>query len=209
MNVKQSAVAALVGGAIAFIPPAPAAALTLPSTGAVVPPAPAPIGPVALPIPATSPVGADPVKKTTEERLDEIQRDLKRLTELLDGRRDETGTKLPSDPGVVEELKRLKDKIAALEKQLNDKTTALRPSTGGTPAVDALAGKGTVRVVNDYPVEITIVVNERSHRIAPNTKLDIPVPVGDFSYQLLSAGSNLTPVKSVIKEKEVVTLRIK
>jgi hypothetical protein len=52
-------------------------------------------------------------------------------------------------------------------------------------------------------------VNSTSFTVAPGTKLDIPVPVGEFTYQLLNAGANLTPTRSPVKEKEVVTLRIK
>ena len=75
------------------------------------------------------------------------------------------------------------------------------------PTVDPKAGKGTVRVVNEYPVQISIVVNGTSYRVAPSKTLDIDVPAGDFTYQLLEAGAAST--KSVIREKETVTLRIK
>ena len=219
MTLKPSAIAAVIGGALAFAPAPPAQALTVsPGAVAAVPPPPMPIGPATTPFAATSPVAADPVKdKTTDERLGEIQRDLRRLTELLNGRKDETGTTLPSDVGLVEEMKRLRDKVDGLQKQLDvlKNSTSLRPATTPaptpttSPAADTLVGRGTVRVVNDYPVEITIVVNNNSYRVAANTKLDVTVPTGEFSYQLISSGANLTPTKSVIKEKEVVTLRIK
>jgi hypothetical protein len=171
--------------------------------------------------------------KTTDEKLADIQRTLARLTELLDGKKDETGTRLPSDPGVVEQLKDLKNKVAALEAQLNGpKSISQRPPVGGTtpgagssipgipnpmpgatgspaPAVPAVTGTGTVRVVNEYPVEITMVVNGRSYRVAPNATQDISTPAGDFSYQLLSGSTALAPTRSTIRDREVVTLRIK
>ncbi|MDB5308771.1 MAG: hypothetical protein JWO38_2973 [Gemmataceae bacterium] len=187
MNLKQSAIAAAIGGALAFAPATPA---------------------VAFPIPAkpTSPVAADPPKeKTVEERLKDIDTKLSRLTELMDGKKDRDGFPLPSDPGLLAEVRRLKDDVASLDKQLKE----MKSSTSLRPAADPMTGKGTVRVVNDYPVEIRIAVNNTTYTVAPNTKLDIPVPVGEFSYQLLNAGANLTPTRSPIKEKEVVTLRIK
>lgn len=200
MTLKQATMASVIGSALALLPAAPAAALPLP---------PKPMTP-ALTVPAL----ADPPAKTTEEKLADAQKEIKRLTELLEGRKDLDGKPSPIDVGAVEEIKRLKDRIflldgkmAALERQLEDmkkSTTSLKP----TPA-DPMAGKGIVRIENDYAVEISIVVNSTSYRVPANTKLDVTVPVGDFTYQLLNSGTNLAPVKSPIKEKEVVRLRIK
>jgi hypothetical protein len=166
--------------------------------------------PVAPTIPVPGAIAADgqPDLKTVNDKLDEIQKQLKTISELLNGKKDANGFPLPSDPGIVAELKTLKDRLAAIDAELNKmKTqTSLRPpSSPSTP--DPRAGKGTVRVVNEYPVQISIVVNGTSYRVAPNKTMDIDVPAGEFSYQLLEAGSGST--KSVIKEKETVTLRIK
>jgi hypothetical protein len=180
-SLRQTAVAAVIGGALAFTPAkAPG-------------------------LPFTTSTAAELQKKTVEEQLDEINKKLNRLTELLDGRRDEKGFPLPSDPGLVAELRTLKDKVADLEKQINQlkASTSLRPGT----TTDLMAGKGTVRVVNEYPVEVSIVVNQNSYRVAPNTKLDVTVPAGEFTYQLLQSGAAVT--RSAIKEKETVTLRIR
>ena len=201
MNKKQATLATVIGGALAMV--SPAAALPLKPFNAGIPMR-------ALP---AKPVAADPTTKSVEEKLADAQKEIKRLAELVDGRKDTDGKVSPVDVGAVEEVKRLKDKvflqgekITALELQLN----ALKLSTSLKPSiVDPMAGKGTVRVVNEYPVEITIVVNNTSYRVAPTTKLDIPVPAGDFSYQLLNSGIAATPVKSTIEEKKFVTLRIK
>ncbi len=45
---------------------------------------------------------------------------------------------------------------------------------------------GTVKIINEYPVEIPIIVNTTSYRVAPNKVLDVEVPAGDFSYQLIT-----------------------
>ena len=64
-----------------------------------------------------------------------------------------------------------------------------------------------VRVVNDYPIQISMVINGISHKIPPSMALDFDVQAGEFNYQLLESGA--APTKSYIKEKETVTLRIK
>ncbi len=62
-------------------------------------------------------------------------------------------------------------------------------------------------VVNEYQREISMVINDKSYRIAPASKIEVEVPAGDFAYQLLESGAATT--RSVIKDKETVTLRIK
>jgi hypothetical protein len=200
MTFKSAAAAAVLGGALVM----PQTKADAPATGGA----------------AEAQTNKD-VAKTTDEKLADIHKDLRRLTELLDGRKDETGARLPSDPGLLQQVRDLKDKVAALERQMNDlKSTSLRPPAGTVPGVPnpmpggvtpapAPAAQGTVRVVNEYPVEITMVVNGRSHRVAPNATVDVPVAVGDFSYQLLSGSTALAPTRSTIRASEVVTLRIK
>jgi hypothetical protein len=154
--------------------------------------------------------------KTSNEKLADIQEQLRLLNETLNGKRDKDGNPFPI-PGLVGQVKELKDKLSLLEAEVNKlKTnTSLRPTTPtptnpmspSTPVVDPKAGKGTVRVVNEYPVLISIVVNGTSYRVAPTKSLDIDVHAGEFTYQLLESGAAAT--RSVIKEKETVTLRIK
>ena len=142
-------------------------------------------------------------------KLGDIQKDLKQLTELLNGRRDKDGIADGTSPGLVADIKAISDRLAKVEEALNKmrgQSSSFRPSVPNTIA-DPKAGKGTVRVVNEYPVQISIVVNGTSYRVAPSKTLDVDVAAGEFSYQLLESGAAST--KSVIKEKETVTLRIK
>jgi hypothetical protein len=138
------------------------------------------------------------------EKIADLERQVKKLTELLTGKKDDQGP-IPTEPGAVAEVARLKDRVKTLE----DEIKALRAQTSLKPSVTAPEAKpkGTVKVVNEYPVEISIVVNDKSYRVAPNTKIDVEVPAGEFTYQLLQAGAAVT--RSTIKEKETVTLRIK
>lgn len=203
--LTRSAAAAVLGGML-LTPATPVKA-----EAPVVPITSAPVVPV-IPIQADDKTDAAELKKQLEEsnrKLTTIQDQLRQLTELLNGKKDEKGFPLPSDPGLVSSMKELKDRLAQIEKDLAayKSQTSLRPTTPANPIVEPKATKGTVRVVNEYPVQISIVVNGTSYRVAPSKALDVDVPAGEFSYQLLESGGAVT--KSTIKEKETVTLRIK
>lgn len=183
-TLKQTTLAAVIGGTLAFAPAKPANAFPVP-------------------------VGVEQKEKTLEEKVADLQKDTKRILELLEGRKDESGFPIPTSPGLAAELRKLKDDVAALDaklKEIEKNSTSLRPANPATPA-PATTPRGTVRVVNDYPVMISILVNGTSHRIEPQKSLDIGVPAGEFTYQLLQSGA--AAVKSPIKDKEVVTLRVK
>lgn len=204
LNLKHAAAVAVLGGAMLGAEQARSAALvpSLPPVNPVVPMVPA------APVNADDKETTDKLKKdldTANDKIKTLEKQVAKLTELLTGKRDSDGTVLPSDPGAVEEIKRLRNRIADLEGEIK----TLRTQTVQKPAIvtPEAKPKGVVRVVNEYPVEISMVINDKSHRIAPNTKLDVEVPAGDFSYQLLQSGAPAT--RSVIKDKETVTLRIK
>ncbi|MBM3983292.1 MAG: hypothetical protein FJ304_24070 [Planctomycetes bacterium] len=142
--------------------------------------------------------------EASNKKVEDLEKQVKKLTELLTGKKDELGLPAnPNEPGAVADVKAMKDKIAALEKELGElkKQTVLKP-----PAQD-IKPKGIVRVVNEYPVEITMLINDKTYRVAAGSKLEVEVPAGEFTYQLLQSGQPAT--KSVIKDKEPVTLRIK
>lgn len=199
VNVLNQSVAAAVIGGMLFAPAGPASAappLTIPLTS---------------PIDEKSDIAEMKTKlEAANTKLEQIQKDLKQLTELLNGRRDKEGFPIPTSPGLLADIKAISDRLAKVEEDLSKMkgtSSSLRPGTPPVTPVDPKAGKGTVRVVNEYPVQISIVVNGTSYRVAPSKSLDIDVPAGDFNYQLLESGAAST--KSSIKEKETVTLRIK
>lgn len=148
---------------------------------------------------------------TANQKLTDIQAELKKLTELLNGKKDEKGFTLPSDPGVVAQIKSLKDKLEQIDKDLTNfksqTSSSLRMQAPVNPIVDPRTGKGIVRIVNDYPVQISMVINGFSYQVPPSQVRDVDVPMGDFTYQLVQSGA--APKTSFIKEKETVTLRIK
>jgi hypothetical protein len=195
LNLSTTAAFAVLGGALFAAEKASALPVVPPLSG--------------VPVPGTLVRAADPdVEKlktdlsAANKKIEDLEKQVRKLTELLSGKRDELGLRVESDPGAVEEIKRLKDRIAALEADLKKSQTALRPAV--TPEVKP---KGIVKVVNEYPVEISMVINEKSYRVAPNTKIEVEVAAGEFTYQLLQSGAAAT--RSAIKDKETVTLRIK
>jgi hypothetical protein len=158
---------------------------------------------------------SDVNKKLTDiqkdlQKLTDIQKDLQRMTETLYGKKDSQGYIIPSDPGIVEQFRALKDKLAIIEKDITDlknkTSTSLKP-TIVTPVPEIKTGRGTVRIVNEYPIQISMVVNGTSYQVQPSKAVDVEVTAGDFSYQLLQSGAAVT--HSYIKDKETVTLRIK
>lgn len=190
-NFKYAAALAIVGGAMLSAEQARAA-----------------LPPVVPIVQVKADPDTDKIKRdldTANDKIKALEKQVAKLTELLTGKKDFDGSVLPSDPGAVEEVKRLKNRIAELDTELK----ALKTQTALKPAVAPPEAKpeGTVKVVNEYPVEISMVINDKSHRIPPNTKIEVKVPAGDFSYQLLQSGAATT--RSVIKDKETVTLRIK
>jgi hypothetical protein len=150
----------------------------------------------------------------TNEKLATIQKQLASLTEMINGKKDPAG--LNNDPGILYEIKKLKERLEIIERDLtkfnNQTSSSLRPPASANPINPIIEPKpvalGTLRIVNDYPVEISMVINgEQSYKIGPAKAVDIRVPAGDFTYQLVQSGA--PPTRSFIKDKEMVTLRIK
>ncbi len=110
---------------------------------------------------------------------------------------------------------KLEAAMARLEKKLNEleTTTAQKPEVASKPMPGPSTGsaivgaKATVRIVNEYPVPISMMVNGSSHRVEPSASKSVDVPAGAYTYELLHAGSQATT--ATIKENDSVTLRIK
>ena len=144
----------------------------------------------------------DDIKKLQEFRKD--------LEDTVYGSKDGAAGKKDGLYAKITELeatiKKLNTDLAAMDAKLKDaaaKTTAAY--TPGATIPPATAAK--VRIVNDYPVEISMIVNRKSYRLNAGETKEVEVPPGSYTYELLSAGS--TPVTSTIKDAETVTLRVR
>lgn len=150
------------------------------------------------------------LKTTLNGLKDEVNR-LKSVTKDADeavfGKKDGKGT--GADIGLLarfakmeEDLKRLDDLLKKIDARLND--MAKTSTSGFGPTAPA---KSVVRIVNDYPTEMTLILNRASYRLAPGEVKSVDVPPGAYTYELLVPGGQ--PVNSSLKEGETVTLRIK
>ena len=110
--------------------------------------------------------------------------------------------------GLLKKMTRLEETLAAVDKKLQLLDTKLSASTrtasSSPESAKAIVETGSVKIVNDYEVEISIVVNGKAFRIEPKETKNIDVPVGSLKYQLLGSGSSETT--RTVKDKEIVTL---
>jgi hypothetical protein len=102
-----------------------------------------------------------------------------------------------------DELDKMAAKVKDLEGQLAQKSvSAKQPVESTTP------GKGMVKLVNEYNVKVSMIVNGTSYPLAVNEVKTIEVPEGKLKYELVEFPNAMTKETS-IKEGETVTLRIK
>ncbi len=140
------------------------------------------------------------LKKDLEKAQRDAQRDLQdqlygkqvdgRTIDGVYGRLDKRIT------NVEESLKRIEDQLSKLSKSTSSFTPQGPTST-----------HGYVRIVNSYPVDVSIMLNGKSYRMTPDEVRTVEVPVGSYTYELLGSGSPATT--STVRNNETVTLRIR
>ena len=143
-------------------------------------------------------------KRTVDEKLTDIEKKLDALTTAVMGKRTSDGT--VAEKGLTDTLKSLNADLAALRTEIE----AMKKSTSfrAPAAADAMAGKGTVRIENRYPVEVTVTLNGVNRRVDAGATAEYVVPAGDFTYTLLS-GLDAVQKSGTVAEKQVATLRVK
>ena len=126
---------------------------------------------------------AEDIKKLND-KLDALT---KTVNDLKDGMKSETVREKVNT--VDSKIDQLDQDIQAIKKDLRDlkrrvgdgTTTALRPEYDST----TFRGQGRVRLINDFPEEMSVLLNGRSYRLLPGQERQVAVPPGDFSYQVL------------------------
>jgi outer membrane murein-binding lipoprotein Lpp len=126
---------------------------------------------------------ADDIKKLND-KLDALAKSVQDLKDgaKTDGVREKVAT-------VDSKIDQLDQDIQAIKKDLRDlkrkvdggSTTALRPEYDST----TFRGQGRVRLINDFPEEMSVIVNGRSYRLLPGQERLVAVPPGEFTYQVL------------------------
>lgn len=208
LSIRQALAAAAFGAAVATSPVSAQAPSDPPK-----PETPKPAAPVAS-------ADTEALKKT----VDDLKADIKQLQtfrkDMEDAVYGKSDGKTLADAGLMKRLadleaaiKRLDEKLTKIDGRMTElgkgTTSAYTPGTPGTtnPAPTNPTNKSTVRLINDYPVEMSMIVNGKSYRLNPGETRNVDVPPGSYTYELITAGSQ--PVTSTIKDAETVTLRIR
>jgi peptidoglycan hydrolase CwlO-like protein len=108
----------------------------------------------------------------------------------------------------------IENKIDAIDKDIGEIKKDLRDlkrrlENGGSTSLKSeslYSGQGRVRFINEFSEEMSIVVNGRSFRLAPGQERLVPVPPGDFTYQVLQL--ERFPRERKIEANETKTVRI-
>lgn len=139
-----------------------------------------------------------------KKEIDALKESNKQTQIFLEGGSD----KGSATDGLLKKMSRLEETLAAVDKKLQLLDTKLSASTrtasSSPESAKAIVEMGGVKIVNDYEIEISIVVNGKPFRIEPKETKNIDVPVGSLKYQLL--GSNSPETTRTVKDKEIVTL---
>jgi len=148
---------------------------------------------------------------TLKDEIKQLKEKQSTYNDLIAGRADGKVNN-PIDAGLMKRvenletrLKRIEESLKKLDDKLASSTSAASPLSGVGNALPA--GKSRVRLVNEYPIKISIVVNGTSYPLEAKQMKDLEVPSGSFTYQLIAEGTD--KVSSNIKEGETVTLRIR
>lgn len=208
---QKQVLSAALGLALALSPLAPANGQETPPN-AIPKPMPTTKGNDSAGTPATA---NNPDIEDLRKEIQDMRRALDKADELLLGKTDP----LPGEEGITRRLSKLEDRVQLIQDQLNrleqkldDKVTTFSPDRSGkgtdtTVPPTGTSTSSTIRLVNEYPTEVSLILNGKSYRIAPNEVRTVTVDAGDYSYELLQTGSR--PVNSNIKANETVTLRIR
>ena len=169
------------------------------------------------PMPEKKEQPADAAKLLEDIKKDvgELKKARTDLEDLIYGKAD---GKTAADQGIMRRLSELETKLNAIQTTLNQIQTTLKdptkstsgyatPGTSGIPGTPGFTGpRAIVRLVNDYPTDVSMMVNGRSHRLAPGEVKTVEVPAGSYTYELLHAGA--LSKTAAIKDGETVTLRV-
>lgn len=142
-----------------------------------------------------------------KDDITKLKATTKDADEAVFGKKDGKGT--GADAGLLarfakmeDDLKRFEETLKRIEGRLNEMAKTSTSGFGPTAPTRA-----SVRIINDYQTDMTLILNRSSHRLAPGEIKTIEVPSGSYTYELLVPGGH--PVTSALKDGETVTLRIK
>jgi outer membrane murein-binding lipoprotein Lpp len=135
---------------------------------------------------AAGPAFADPADdlKKAVEKLEKATKELQEAKEALkvDELRSRTSVIEAKIDLLSNDLLDLRKDIREIKRRVGDNSsTSLRPDMDSATA----RGLGRVRFINEISEEMSVVVNGKSFRLLPGQERLIPVPAGNFTYQVL------------------------
>jgi hypothetical protein len=147
---------------------------------------------------------AEDVKKLND-KLDALTKALQDVKEGLktENVREKLATIESKIDLLDQDVRTIKDDVRQMKRRVGDgATTTLRPEYDSS----TFRGQGRVRFINEYPEEMSVIVNDRSYRLAPGQERLFPVTPGQFTYQVLNIQRDLQTRR--IAADETKTIRI-
>jgi DNA repair exonuclease SbcCD ATPase subunit len=135
----------------------------------------------------------EPDKSSAEQilkKLDELQKSLK------ESREDQLNDRLKLQKA-LEDLAQLRKDVDALRSQSTVARKAFSPSTTS----------GRIQLVNVYPQQMTVIVNDTAYRLQPGEVRTLESqPAGSFAYQVL--GVQTAPQSRLLAANETYTISV-
>lgn len=115
--------------------------------------------------------------------LDELKRQVAKMSKDLETIQKQLSPGVVSGygPNAGEELKKQLDRLRLDLDGLRSQVGTTRIAT----AAPAVTGK--IRLINTYPEEMPILLNQTVYRLQPGESWDVSLPAGSFTYQVLKA----------------------
>jgi hypothetical protein len=142
--------------------------------------------------------------KAAVQKLEQATKDLKEAKDAMraDTLREKVGTIDSKIDLIDKDIQDLKRDIREIKRKLEGGgSVSLRPDLDS-----ATRGQGRVRFINEFFEEMSVVVNGFSYRLPAGQERLIPVPPGEFTYQVLQL--QRTPQVRRIVADETKNIRI-
>jgi cell division protein FtsB len=150
-------------------------------------------------------IAADPTPAELARQIADLQDSMKSLTRTVDTLSRQVDQKDAIDR-LARQLDEMSRKMETLQRDVADmKSTRSSTSLRVDPSAVTLKS-GRVRFVNDYPDDVTVVLNDRTYRMLPGTDLTLTVPAGAFRYQVLQLQSSIQ--NRTLADNETKEIRI-
>jgi hypothetical protein len=147
----------------------------------------------------------DEIKKTLAEvnkKLAALDKVEQKLSDLQTGPDLAVQNALRSVGDMKQQMDRLQEEVKGLRGRLPATQSRMAFAAPPQPA----AGNGYVEMVNTYPGEVSVLVNNRAYRVPPGqVVLSDPVPAGTFTYEVRGI---TVPVSRTLAANKTFTIHI-